>query len=180
MSSFMNNAGGGTTQSMASALGQGMPSTGDPSTGSGLGGALTAGSGSTGDPNNAYAFKLPDGTISQIDANNSPDNANSPTSMAGLTGVGSGMTMPDFSNAVTGEGNYTSGGVNLGGLAAAGGKIADATKSTDQTVKSGGTGKVALKSQNFGSPVVALPMASGSQAGNSLLQMLQKYRAGTV
>jgi hypothetical protein len=80
---------------------------------------------------------------------------------------------------MTGSGNYSP-NINTAGLAAAGGKLTDALKNQDQGLKSGGTGRVSMKQQSFGAPVIALPMASGSNAGNSLLQMLQKYRAGTV
>jgi hypothetical protein len=190
MSAFGNSSGSGTTQSMASALGSNAPAatgTVDPSAGvAGLGNALNAGSGAMGNPNaNTYAFQLPSGTIAQIAANQSSANNSGGTSTAGLTGVGSGTqaatTMPDFANATTGSGNYSSNGINMGGLAAAGGKLTDALKNQqDQTVKSGGTGRVMMRPSTFGAPVVALPMASGSPQGNSLLSMLQKYRAGTV
>jgi hypothetical protein len=180
MSAFGNSSGSGTTQSMASALGSNAPAatgTVDPNAGvSGMGNAYSAAANSNADPNaNTYAFQLPSGVKSAI-AN---DQTSSPT--AGLSGVQSGMTMPDFANANTGSGNYSSNGINMGGLAAAGGKLTSALNANQQQpLKSGGTGRVTMRPSTFGAPVVALPMASGSAQGNSLLNMLQKYRAGTV
>jgi len=99
------------------------------------------------------------------------------------------MTMPDFSNAMTGSGDYGtnftmptgSSGGGLSGMAAAGAKLQSGLKdlNSQQPTRSGG-GVVRLTPRTFGAPVVALPMAQGSQAGQSLLSMMQGYQPGVT
>lgn len=119
-----------------------------------------------------YAFKLPPNLADAV-----ASNKNTPAT-AGLTGVQSGLTMPNFASTMAGSGGYDSNNANWGGLAAAGGKIA--SQMTQPQRLQGGSGRVQMRAENFGAPVIALPMASGSAAGNSLLQMMQRYQPGNV
>jgi len=150
---------------------------------SGLSQAIQAGSGGT-QGGDTYAFKLPDDIQSAI-----ANDTSSPT--AGLTGTQSGMTMPNFSNAMGGDGNYSfgmpgtqtggGGGGGLEGAIAAGGKIKSFLDNTGQQKIQGGSGRVTPgRAQTFGAPVVALPMATGSNAGQSLLSLMQSYQPGVT
>lgn|SRR5215469_2151786 len=178
MSSFLNG-NGQTSSSMADALSKWQGSqTGDQS---GLGNALLAGTSGT-QGGDSYQFQLPSDVTSAV------NNDTSVGDMAGLTGVQSGMTMPDFSNAVSGSGNYNFampsgvGGGNAGsmqGAIAAGDKLKQGLTSNTKP-PAGGTGRVTMQAKDFSAPVVALPMASGSAAGNSLLQMMQRYQPGNT
>lgn len=172
MSSFLNGSGSSGAQS-------------------GLGSALSAGSGTAG--NDSYAFQLPSGGTAMVPFSSAADGSDIANTvaggtgtqpLAGLTGVQSGMTMPNFSNAVSGSGDYSfnmpqSGG-NLGALAMGGIKAGQQLAASGQAPKTGGTGRVQMQAKDFSAPVVALPMASGSNAGNSLLQMMQRYQPGNV
>lgn len=152
-------------------------SNGSSGSATGLGNAMTSGSAGMGSGDN-ITFTMPDGSTASPSTTTTPDTA-------GLTGVQSGATLPDFSNSLSTGGGYSfnmpSGGNIPGALGNAMGtaqKIAQ--PSTQQAVRSAGGGKLTVPAKSFGSPVVALPMAAGSQAGNSLLQLLQNYRAGVA
>ena len=146
---------------------------------SGLGSALQSGDATVGA--NSTGFTMPDG--STLSAAASPD-------LAGLTGVGSGMTMPDMTGAVTPEGNYgftaptgsTDWASKLGDAMGAGAKIANADDTSNalaNQLKAGGA-KMTTKAQNFGAPIAAMPtLGQLSPRGQGLLQLLTKYRAGT-
>jgi hypothetical protein len=61
---------------------------------------------------------------------------------------------------------------------AAGAKLANSPSSGTKTLPTG-SGRVSMKGVNFNAPVADFAGSnSGSQAGNSLLQLLQKYRPG--
>lgn len=193
MSAFANGSGGSNAAGtgMASALATGMPSniagtvSSDPTAAqSGLGGSFNAGTGNVSNPaSNNYMFQLPTaGNSGNVAGSVVGGTGTAP--MAGLTGVGSGTgaatTMPGFANATTGSGNYNSPNGNINGAIAAGGKLSTALEQAGAAPKSGGTGRVVMRPQSFGAPVIAMPTASGSPQGNSLLQMMQAYRPGTI
>lgn len=156
----------------------------------GLGSSFQGGTGNVG--SNSAQFTMP--TDLSNTAQTNPNNAND---FAGLTGTQSGMTLPDFSNSVSPSGNYAfnmpsggGSGPNLNALGNALGKgsaqLGGAGTTQNQLQQQmmakqmyGGGGKLTLPSKQFSAPVVALPMASGTPSGNSLLQMMQQYRPGT-
>ncbi|KVL90762.1 hypothetical protein [Burkholderia stagnalis] len=121
---------------------------------------------------NSFGFSMPDGFSA---------GASSP-SLAGLTGVGSGMTLPtqqvganSFGFTMADTGNMAA---KLGnGLGAASKALSVPAPTAMPGISGGGVG-MRLPEQSFAAPVVDFVAAPGSVGGNGLLQMLQKYRPG--
>lgn len=137
---------------------------------SGLGSAFSSGSGGVG--SDGFGFTMPSGF----------DSSGSGDGLAGLTGVGSGMT---FDN--TGLGNNTSGfstafpnGLTgmMPGLNKALGGIGGTGQSQSGQRVGGGSGRVSVQAKNFSAPVVGTPSQGGSQAGNALISLLQQLKVG--
>jgi hypothetical protein len=147
---------------------------------SGLGSAATAGQGSVG--SNTSGFTMPDGS------DGSTPTSSDPANLAGLTGIQSGATMPNFSNAVAPSGNYQFNMPDKSNWAGtAGNALGTASKTLtsgtgQQGMKGGGGGKLTLPTKSFSAPVSSGNVVPGTQGvgGAGLIQLLQKYRAGTA
>lgn len=129
-------------------------------------------SGSSGVGSNSFGFSMP-----------SDFSAGSGDSFAGLSGIGSGMSLPSASAGSNSFGFSMpgAGGMSLPGLSnALGGASKTLQSPTTSQQRSGSRGAPTLRPENFTSPVVDYLPASGSNAGDTLIQLLQKYRVGAA
>lgn len=119
---------------------------------------------------NASGFTMPNGQ--------NPAAAQSPN-VAGLTGTQSGMTMPTQPTITSGNIPFTmptGGGQLPANMLGMGSNIQGSSAKPNQIGSPGG--KLSVRAQHFAAPIADMVGQNGSQAGNSLIGMLQKYQVG--
>lgn len=145
-----------------------MSTSGDTSGLSSLGSSFSTGASGVG--SNSYGFTLPS------------DLGSSGGSFAGLSGVQSGMSLPTESAGSNSFGfGMPNSSTNLAGLSnslgAASKTLSSPTSSSTPRATSAG-GRMALQAQNFSAPINDMLATGGTNAGNSLIALLQKYAPG--
>lgn len=146
-----------------------MSTSGDTSGLSSLGSSFSTGASGVG--SNSYGFTLPS------------DLGSSGGSFAGLSGVQSGMSLPTESAGSNSFGfGMPSSSMNLAGLSgslgAASKTLSSPTSSSTPRASTAGGGRMALQAQNFSAPINDMLSTGGTNAGNSLIALLQKYAPG--
>lgn len=119
---------------------------------------------------NSFGFTMPTGF-----------SAGGSSSMAGLSGIQSGMALPGQQAGANSFGFTMPDSMDMASKLTSGlGGAAKALSAPSSDAMGGGArgGAVGLRGQNFSAPVTDFVSAPGSVAGNGLLQMLMKYRAG--
>ncbi|MBU9532861.1 hypothetical protein KTE49_20715 [Burkholderia multivorans] len=122
---------------------------------------------------NSFGFTMPDGFSSGFGM----------PSLAGLSGVGSGMsvTAPNVGPNTYGFG--MPGTDTLGKLSSALGTASKALTVPAPTSMGGMGGhgaEMGLRAQEFSAPITDFVAGPGSVGGNGLLQLLMNYRPGTI
>lgn len=138
----------------------------------------TANAGTAGIGNNPSQFNIPTGSAD-------PNSGLNGLNMGGLVGAQGGMTISAPSATVgnysftmpnpgTGQGSTS----NSGAPTPFGFGSQLSSPKPNQPIQGSPGGKVRLPAQTFTIPLTNEATQSGSQAGNSLIGMLQKYRVG--
>ncbi|MBU9648298.1 hypothetical protein KTF21_06340 [Burkholderia multivorans] len=122
---------------------------------------------------NSFGFSMPDGFSSGA----------AMPSLAGLTGIGSGMNVTAPNVGPNTYGFTMPGTDTLGKLSDTLGAASKALSVPQPTTMGGMGGRGAgmgLRAQEFSAPIANFVAAPGSVGGNGLLQMLMNYRPGTI